>query len=260
MYARIYGRLRISTVGRVLREFESIDSTNRVARDLAVAGEAEGTVVVSVEQTAGRGRLGREWISPAGGGLYLSVILRPEAGEIAARERISIAAGVSVVQVLRRLYGLDARLKWPNDVLVDGRKVCGILIESCAANEYVVGIGINTNWEKVPPQADEFRRRPTALSLELGCKVEHGELLGRILESLDLVYAALRRGLFRAILGRARRHLFGVGCEVAFEDGFGATRTGTLEGMDDEGRALVRDGYDRLIPITAGEVRIADRT
>lgn len=260
MYARVYGRLRISTIGRVLREFESVDSTNRVARDLAVAGEAEGTVVVSVEQTAGRGRLGREWFSPAGGGLYLSVILKPEAGEIAARERISIAAGVAVMQVLRRLYGLDARFKWPNDVLIAGKKISGILIESCAANEYVVGIGINTNWESLPSRVDGFRCRPTALSLELGHEVAHGELLRRILESLDLVYAALRRGLFRAILTRARRHLFGLGCEVVFEDGFGSSRRGILEGMDDDGRVLVRDGYDRLIPITAGEVQIADWT
>jgi BirA family biotin operon repressor/biotin-[acetyl-CoA-carboxylase] ligase len=255
----MYGRLRIRTVGRVLREFESLDSTNRLARELAVAGEAEGTVVIAGEQTAGRGRLGRDWVSPAGGGLYMSVILRPEEGELAARERLSIAAGVAVLQVLRRLYGLDAMLKWPNDVLINGKKVCGILIEAGQANEFIVGIGINTNREHKQFSQDEYRHSPTALSLELGERIDHVQLLERILESLDLVYAALRRGLFRAILGRARRHLYGRGREVAFEDGFGARRSATLEGLDDEGRALVRDGYDRILAITAGEVQIVDR-
>ncbi len=260
MFERVYGQLRIRTVGRVLREFESVDSTNRVARDLAAEGEAEGTVVVSRQQTAGRGRLGRDWVSPLDGGLYLSVILRPEAGEIAARERLSIAVGVAILQVLRRLYGLDAGLKWPNDVLIGGKKVCGILIESRSVNEYIVGIGINTNWTELSPSRDgEFRRQPTSLMLELGQPVDHARLLVRILESLDLVYAALRRGLFRAILGRARKYLYGMGREVVFDDGFGASRIGTLEGLDEEGRALVRDGYEHVIAITAGEVRIADR-
>lgn len=262
MYQRLYGTMRIRIVGRILREYDRLASTNSAALELARDGATEGTVVIAREQTAGRGRLGRAWSSERDAGLYFSVILRPEPGQIAARERLSLAIGVAVVQVLRRLYGLAAEIKWPNDVLVGGRKIAGILIEAGrgpGSEEIVVGIGINTNWSGVPEQTD-FHRPPTALSLVCGQPIDHSVLLGRVLEAIDILYAALRRGLFRAVLGRVRRHLFGIGHEVFFGETQAERRSGTVEGLDGEGRLLVRDGYGTIHALVSGEVRFADRS
>ena len=295
---------RARHIGCEISEFDTVDSTQLEARRLLEEGAASGTVAIACEQTAGRGRLGRAWQSERDAGLYFSVILRPELSEAASRgfKVLSLAAGVAVMQVLRRRYGLDALIKWPNDVFINGRKVCGILVEGTGGGAFILGIGINTNWQideaaahahipgggaerslasegssaseaciflpqvkkciPLSPQAERGAGADvllcgTSLSLELSRDIDHPALLIHILESLDIVYAGLCRGYTRFVLGRVRRHLFGIGREVFFESD-GTRRSGVLEGIDDEGRALVR-AEGRIQAVTAGEVCIADR-
>lgn len=131
-----------------LHHFHTIGSTMDTARDLIESGAEEGTIVVAESQNSGRGRLGREWFSPHGG-IYFTLILKPKIAPAYA-PRLNMMASVAVAKTLRRLLGLDARLKWPNDVLIKGRKVCGILAEMGAemdAVKYVtIGVGINANF------------------------------------------------------------------------------------------------------------------
>ena len=131
-------------IGRYIRWHESLPSTNDVALRLADVGVPEGTVIVAEEQTAGRGRRGRAWASPRGG-IWLSVILRPGI-PVERVPLIALSAAAATAQAIREATGLPARVKWPNDVLVDGKKIVGILAEAGAGGEWVVvGIGINAN-------------------------------------------------------------------------------------------------------------------
>ena len=171
---------------------EEIGSTQQRARELALEGAPHGTLVVSRVQTSGRGRLGRRWGSPAGG-LWMSLILRPD---LPARHasRITPAAAVGVAKALRG-FGVEARIKWPNDLLVEGRKICGILAESGGRrpdNFIVLGVGINAN---VNPQ--ELGASPgwiTTLRHELGRDIDLLELLGALLEKLDLEIQLFEQG------------------------------------------------------------------
>jgi BirA family biotin operon repressor/biotin-[acetyl-CoA-carboxylase] ligase len=253
------------TVGREVRWYDSLPSTNEAARDLAEAGEAEGIVVVADEQTAGRGRLGRTWASPRGG-LWLSIVLRPPwpAVRIPAA---GLAASEAVAEAVEATARLRARVKWPNDVLVGGRKVAGLLLEAgpirgaAAVPEWVVlGIGINAN---VPPRALPPRPQYPATSLEavLGRPVERGPLLRAVLRLVNRDYAALRRdGGGAEVLRRWRERSDTLGCLVQI-----ATTSGTLEGraydIDETGALLLRTlaGAERrvLAGDITGEVRIA---
>jgi BirA family biotin operon repressor/biotin-[acetyl-CoA-carboxylase] ligase len=259
--------LRARLIGCEIREFDSIDSTQFAARRLLEQGAASGTVVIAREQTSGRGRLGREWQSGRDAGLYFSVVLLPckktcggHTAHNAAQQYLSLAAGAAIMRVLRQHYGLDAKIKWPNDVFIRGRKVCGILIEGIGGDAIILGIGLNTNLKMtgVSPAA-EWAAQATSLSDELGQDIDHPALLIHILEALDLVYAALCRGLFRPVISRVRKNLYGLAREVFFDNGAGGVRSGVFEGIDDEGRALVRTEDGRIHAVMSGEVRIADR-
>src|SRR5215510_10891679 len=142
-------------LGSTVVRFDRVSSTNDVAKDFASSGAREGLCVIAKEQTAGRGRHGRNWSSPAGEGLYMSVILRPailpsEAGTI------TLASAIAVAETLRLDYETDAEIKWPNDVMVRGRKISGILIESAIQDDkldyIVLGIGVNTGQRGFPEE------------------------------------------------------------------------------------------------------------
>lgn len=178
--------LHASVVGRRIHYLASVDSTNSALRALAEAGEPEGSVVLADGQTAGRGRAGRPWFSPPGLGLWLSVLLRPgrPPREMGA---LSIVTAVSVASAVRESCGVDARVKWPNDVVAGGRKLGGILMESLqgaagSIERMVVGVGLNVNLEPhdLPPDV-----APSAVSLRM--------LLDRPVSRLDVLRAVLSR-------------------------------------------------------------------
>jgi len=177
----------LTGLGGEIHHFHQVGSTMDIARELARKGAAEGTVVVAERQTQGRGRLSREWQSPPGG-IYFTIILRPRITPVYA-PRLSLMASVAVANTVRELLGLDARLKWPNDVLIGGKKVCGILAEMDAGTGTVnfvnVGVGINAN-----STISQFESA-TSLKDELGRRISPKEFLASLLEEISRQYALL---------------------------------------------------------------------
>jgi BirA family biotin operon repressor/biotin-[acetyl-CoA-carboxylase] ligase len=162
--------------------FPEIGSTMDAARELAKKGAGEGTIVIAEAQTRGRGRLSREWLSPEGG-IYFTFVLRPRISPAYA-PRINLMASVAVAATIRKLLGLKAELKWPNDVLIEGRKVCGILAEMDAEMDVVnfvnVGIGINAN-TSIP----QFEKTVTSLKDALGREISRKEFLNVLLMEIE---------------------------------------------------------------------------
>jgi len=168
--------------------FPEIGSTMDAARELAKKGAREGTIVIAEAQTRGRGRLSREWLSPEGG-IYFTLVLRARISPACA-PRINLMASVAVADTIRKLFGLKAELKWPNDVLIGGRKVCGILAEMDAEMDVVnfvnVGIGINAN-TSIP----QFEKTATSLKDTLGREVPRKEFLRALLAEIERRQALL---------------------------------------------------------------------
>lgn len=162
--------------------FPQLGSTMDAARELAKKGASEGTIVLAEAQTKGRGRLGRQWLSPRGG-IYFTLILRPRISPLHA-PRLNLAASVAVATAIRKLLGLRAELKWPNDVLIKGKKVCGILAEIDAEMDIInfinLGIGINVN-----TPITGLEKTATSLKEELGREVSRKELLVALLKELE---------------------------------------------------------------------------
>ena len=209
------------------------DSTNTRARELAAAGAPHGTLVTAAEQTAGRGRQGRAWTAPAGKALLCSVIVREPP------RLLPLAAGVAVADVV----GRGALVKWPNDVLVDGRKVAGILVEGRPQEHWaVVGVGLNVALieHDFPP---DLRDRATGMGLGPDA-IE--PTLTRLLRELERWFSAPEPDVLEAV--RSRDALIGQPVRWADGEGRGA-------GIDDDGRLLVRDG-ERQLALDAGEVHI----
>ncbi len=234
---------------------DEVDSTNRLAIELAREGAPEGTAVVAERQTAGRGRLGRTWESPARLNLYLSVILRPELSPVEV-PRLTLAAAVAVADAIAATTGLRPEIKWPNDVLLGGRKACGILTELEAEAErvrfVVVGIGVNLNAlpDDFPP---ELRAKATSLAMEIGRPVDRAAFAGALLGALDEVYGEMLRGGFAAVRERYEAWHGLPGRVVSVEGG--PRLEGVVRGIDDEGALLVEtaDGVRRVL---SGEVTL----
>jgi len=171
--------------------FREIGSTMDAARELAKKGAGEETIVIAEAQTRGRGRLSREWLSPKGG-IYFTIILRPKISPGYA-PRINLMAAIAVATTIRKLFGLKAELKWPNDVLIEGKKVCGILAEMNAETDVVnfvnVGIGINAN-SSVP----RFEKMATSLKDALGKEISRKEFLSALLVEIRRWQALLMEG------------------------------------------------------------------
>jgi BirA family biotin operon repressor/biotin-[acetyl-CoA-carboxylase] ligase len=227
---------------------ERCGSTQDAARELAERGVAEGAVVVAEVQEAGRGRLGRSWHSAAGG-IYATVVLRPPPRALRA---LSLAASVAVARVLG-LLGLDAKVKWPNDVQVSGRKVCGVLVEAAAepggAVYALVGIGLNVNNE-LPP---ELAGAAATLRGLLGKPVPRLPLFLKLLEELDDVYARVREGRWSEVLREWRGRSSTLGRIVRVETPEGAF-TGLAVDVSEDGALLVRMESGELREFHAGDV------
>jgi BirA family biotin operon repressor/biotin-[acetyl-CoA-carboxylase] ligase len=252
-------RGRLGRIAARLVYLETTGSTNDVASTLIASGAGEGTVVVADAQTAGRGRRGRSWFSPPGAGLYVSVVLVPAGATSPDRATalLTLCAGVALAEAVERVTGLSPAIKWPNDLLVDRRKLAGILAEGVARpsaeglHAVVLGYGINVLSASFPR---ELAGRVTSLESELGRAVDRAALCAESLASLAERYADLMAGRFDAILDAWRARSFGSrGARVEW-DSVGGVKTGITEGIDDMGALLVRsaDGLERIV---AGEVR-----
>jgi len=223
-----------------------VDSTQTVAFALAADGAADRTVVVAQAQTAGRGRHGRLWLDEPGASLLTSIILRPRL-EPARLPTLSLAAGVAVVEALERVAGLKPRLKWPNDVLVDGRKLAGILLESRIGPSPLVVLGIGVNLAQRVFPAD-LAERATSVRLAAGRRVDADALLTALLESLDAWRTRLETEGWAPIRERWRALTETLGRRVSI-DGV----EGVAVDVDEDGALIVAEGDVRR-RVVAGEV------
>jgi BirA family biotin operon repressor/biotin-[acetyl-CoA-carboxylase] ligase len=213
---RLQEGLRTKRFGRNIVFLREVGSTNDFAKELAGYGAVEGTIVVAETQTCGRGRLDREWVSPKGG-LWFSIILRPEL-KPAEAFGLAFVSGLAVAEVLRELYGLKAETKWPNDVLVNGRKVCGILTEMKTAgkriNYVIVGIGVNANFDVAKVFPEELRKIATSLENVLGRKVSLEELFKALIEKLENIHELFLKEGFGPVLKKWKAYAGFLGCQV----------------------------------------------
>lgn len=232
----------MSPFGRPHRHFRRTDSTNARARELALAGAEGGLVVTADEQSAGRGRQGRSWFAPPGTALLYSSLLRP----LGRRPLLPLAVPLAVCEAAEAIAPVSCRVKWPNDVWVDGRKLAGVLIESRAGREgfAVIGVGLNV---AVPDSAFPGELAGTATSLGAGRGPSVAAALAALNEALgEWVDAPAERVLAEY---RARDALSGR--PVAWEEG-----EGRAAGIDDSGHLLVEAGGGRRLALGAGEVHL----
>lgn len=249
------GRTRV--VGRDIRVFQSTTSTNDIIERLARDGVKEGAVVFAESQTKGRGRLGRKWLSPPGQGLWLSVLLRPALRPQEVTQ-LTIAAATALRRALHLETGMRADIKWPNDLLLRGRKVAGILTELSAeldrVKHVVLGIGVNVNFDPgaFPP---DLRKQATSLKAELGRPVSRPELATAILRELDADYARIWDGQFTAVADEWEEHCTTLGREVGIQIG-GRRAWGRAEALDEDGALLLRTEHGHVERIIGGDVTV----
>ena len=249
--ATLRGGLFTRVVGKRLLFFQEIGSTMDEAGREAEAGADEGTVVVAESQTAGRGRLGRNWVSREGN-LYLSVVFRPT---MQALPLLSILAGVAVTRAIRKTTGLDPRIKWPNDVLIDGKKVAGILAESVVTgntvSHAVVGIGINVGLDT--ERVEDIAGFATALNAEAGRPVPREDVLRQLLHDLDALYLEVGQGGSPMAEWRALLDTLGQRVRAHWR---GDSYVGLAEDVDESGNLQLRLDGGRLITLSAGDVTL----
>lgn len=247
--------LKARSLGSEILYFDRLGSTNDEAMELASSGASEGTVVIAEEQTKGKGRLGRGWISPKGQGIWFSTVLRPDAlpSETAL---ITLMAAVAVAKAIEAGTGLKVEIKWPNDILIKGKKVAGILTEMSAeldkVHYIVVGIGINVNIES-GSFPEELRETATSLKKETGKKVDRVKLFCAVLEELERFYQHYQAGNRGEILAGWKEYSSTIGKRVKAMVGNEVIES-VVEGVDDKGRLLLRLSDGSLHQLTAGEV------
>lgn len=249
--------LGTAVVGRSVRFFESVGSTNDLLKDAARAGAEEGLVFVADEQVAGRGRRGRAWTAPPASSLLSSALLRPTWLVATDAFLITMLAAVAAAEAIESCTGLRVGLKWPNDLHIGARKVGGILIETELSNAsvswIVIGCGINVNWD--PRSNPELADRATSLSDELGRPAERRALLRALLSRLDARYLDLRRGARSALHQDWRDRLITLGQPVSAETPQGEL-LGVAIDVTPDGALVLRDQHGQHHLIAAGDVTI----
>jgi BirA family biotin operon repressor/biotin-[acetyl-CoA-carboxylase] ligase len=235
-------------VGHAIHAFDTVGSTQAVLARLAAEGAAGGTVVTARHQTAGRGRRGRWWWDAPGQSLLMSVLLEPPIGTAQAPQ-LSLVAGLAVADALATAAGVTPRIRWPNDVLVDGRKISGVLPEAVAradgrVGHVFLGIGINVDQDDFP---DDLRDEATSLRLATGRSHDQGELLSAVLHALDRRYGEWLAGGFAALRDEWRRRASTLGERVPTGDG----REGVAVDVDETGALLVDAGLGVLTRVVS---------
>jgi len=247
-------RLKGNLFGRRVFHFFKTDSTNRVAMELGYAGEPEGTIVMAESQTAGRGRSGRTWHSEKSAGLYFTVLLRPRLAPAQA-PLLTMLAGVSAHAAIAAQTGLVPELKWPNDLMLNGKKLGGILTEMHAEPSVVrfviVGVGINVNQEKFPVELSAIA---TSVRRETGRMHYRLELLARLLTQFESDYNRFLREGPKFVVERFENvSSFGTGRRVRVDSGL-ESYTGVTAGISPEGLLLVQRDNGPLTTVIAGDL------
>ncbi len=243
-------------IGRDIICFEKTDSTNARAKHLAEEGAGEGTLVVAESQNAGKGRRGRRWTSPPGTGIWMSLILRPDIPPSKA-SMLTLVAALGVSEGIEKAAGIRAEIKWPNDLVINGKKICGILTEMSTELDsiqyVVVGIGINVNMEQFP---EELSSTATSLCLESGQRLSRGQILGAVARSFEHYYSEFLGKKDLAFLQKPyEERLANLGRPVTVMDP-ADSYSGICRGIDREGELLVEREDGRLCRVLSGEVSV----
>jgi BirA family biotin operon repressor/biotin-[acetyl-CoA-carboxylase] ligase len=247
------GRTRV--IGRDIRVFQETTSTNDIIEKFARDGVKEGVVVFAESQTRGRGRLGRKWASPAEKGLWFSLLLRPD---LLPHEttQLTVASATALRRALEAQTGLKPEIKWPNDILLGGKKVAGILTEMNAEVDrikyVIIGIGVDVNQNPRDFSLD-LKIIATSLKIELGKAVSRSELAVKILRELDADYQRICSGNFEDVAEEWEKHCKTIGQEVVIRTGSREIR-GRAESLAEDGALLLRTEHGRPERIVAGDV------
>jgi len=246
--------LKTERFGRKIHYFPSLDSTNTMASTLAEDGAVEGTLVIVDEQTKGKGRRGRSWYSPPGLGIWMSLILRPAIAPRLA-PGLSIVTGLSLAETIREVMNLEAQVKWPNDCLIKGAKVAGILTELSGdreqVNYIVLGVGLNVN-QQIFDFPVELQKTATSLAIESESVIPRADFLSKFLLKLETRYDSFLRDGVAPFIDPYTRMCSLIGREVTAEIGK-KTITGMATKID-PGGALVIESEGQEVALTAGEV------
>ena len=251
-------RSRISTkwMGQNCVCLEQVDSTNTRAKQLAEEGAPEGTLVTAEEQTGGKGRRGRSWAASGGENIMMTLLLRPGIRPEHA-SRLTLLMAMAVAEGIRKVTGLSSGIKWPNDVVVHGKKVCGILTEMSTEVDYinyvVIGAGINVNQETFP---EEIKETAGSLCLELGGKIQRAPLLAAVLEEIERLYEVFQKTEDLSALYPAYNALcVNRGREIRVLEPDHAY-TGTTDGINARGELVVKKADGTVTEVYAGEVSV----
>lgn len=254
--AELVSSLDSAWAGSNLVYYDSTDSTNTRARQLAEQGAPHGTLVVADSQTAGKGRCGRHWEAPDGTGIWMTLILRPEL-EPQRASMLTLVTALAVADAIRGLTGLEAAIKWPNDIVCGGKKVVGILTEMSTEAEWIryviVGIGINVNMDGFP---GELGKTATSLKLELGRGVKRSPLVAAVMNAFEKYYALFEKaGDLSGLVDTYNRWSANTGRQVRVLDPAGEYQ-GEALGIDSQGALLVKCSEGEVKSVISGEVSV----
>lgn len=252
----LHYNLQTDFIGKEICTYKTLGSTNQEAKKLALEGLSDGAVIIANEQTAGKGRRGRFWVSPPGTGIWMSLLLRPDIQPQNA-SMITLVAGLAVCEVIDEITGLDVKIKWPNDIVLNGKKICGLLTEMNSEIDYVnfivVGIGINVNISEFPP---ELLSMATSLLIESGETYARKVLVKRTLERFEKHYKTyLETEDLSTIIKAYNNHCVNVGREVRVMSKV-KEMTGTVKEITPKGELILRDSEGEEHLITSGEVSV----
>ena len=243
-------------LGRNLRYYETIDSTNLEIRRLAEEGAPHGTTAVAEEQTSGKGRRGRSWLGKAGCGIWMSFLLRPQIA-VENSSMLTLITALAVEKAVGEETGLQCQIKWPNDIIVNGKKLCGILTELSAQmdelNYVVVGIGINANMQEFP---DDLRDKATSLRIETGETVKRASLAARVLKYFEAYYEKfIKTEDLSAFADEYNRLLIHMNRKIRVIRGSGEDFY-ISRGINDKGELMVEDDAGKKSVVLSGEVSV----
>ncbi|BAB05404.1 biotin--[acetyl-CoA-carboxylase] ligase [Halalkalibacterium halodurans] len=249
--------LETERFGREITYLESTASTQTVALKLAQEGAKEGHIVLANEQTSGKGRMGRGWYSPPGSSISMSIIFRPQLPPQKAPQ-LTLLTAVAIVRAIKETTGLDSDIKWPNDLLIDGKKIVGILTEMQAdqdsVHSVIQGIGINVNHQE-EAFAEEIRKIATSLAIKKGEPIQRAPLIAAILKNIELFYDLYLQHGFSRIKPLWEAHAISIGKRIRARM-LNDVKFGVAKGITDDGVLLLEDDDGKLHSIYSADIEI----